>query len=173
VGALALSRGAERKPYRHVDPNEDAALLLADEAGMLLAVADGFNGVPASELALRAVGRAAAELLVPEFERFAAAVLALLARIAQRLDPESDSRTCLLLAALSGNRCHFASVGDSSLFRATSGEPVSLASELFLGRSALRRARARADAARRKLALDRQLRARAGRAHRTRHRRNH
>jgi serine/threonine protein phosphatase PrpC len=133
AGALALSRGAERKPYRHVDPNEDAALLVADDAGVLLAVADGFNGVAASEIALRAVERATPELLVQDAAVFAAAALALVERIARRLDPESDSRTCLLVAVLSGTRCHFANVGDSSLYRARSPEVVTAGSELFLG----------------------------------------
>lgn len=133
TGALALSRGLERKPYRHVDPNEDAALLLADETGVLLAVADGFNGVAASEIALRAVRRAASDLLVPEAPRFAAAALALFERLGRRLDPESDSRTCLLVAALCGSRCHFATVGDSSVYRATSLEVVSAGNELVLG----------------------------------------
>jgi len=87
VGALALSRGAERKAYYHVDPNEDGALLVADAAGVLLAVADGYNGVAASEVALRLTGRAARELLAPDLEGFTAAVIALVGRIARELDP--------------------------------------------------------------------------------------
>ena len=57
-GALALSRGAQPKAYPHKDPNEDAALLVRTDAGVLLAIADGFNGSEASELAHRARARA-------------------------------------------------------------------------------------------------------------------
>ncbi len=133
AGALALSRGAERKAYRHVDPNEDAALLVADTAGVLLAVADGFNGVAASEVSLRAVGRAAAELLAPDLESFAAACIALVTSVARRLERKSDSRTCLVVAALCGDRCRFASFGDSSLYRAGAATAVSAENTLVLG----------------------------------------
>jgi serine/threonine protein phosphatase PrpC len=133
AGALALSRGKERKPYRHVDPNEDGALLIAQSAGTLLAVADGYNGVAASERALRAVERAAAALLVPDPERFAAAAIALVAALACDLAEVGDSRTCLVVAALCGRRCHFASFGDSSLFRAAASGPVTQSNEIVLG----------------------------------------
>jgi serine/threonine protein phosphatase PrpC len=136
VGALALSRGAEPKAYAHVDPNEDAALVLQADTGALVAIADGFNGVAASEVALRAVERAASELVVPEPERFANAAIALVAAIASDLARAGDSRTCLLVSVLCASRCHVASFGDSSLFRAGSDDPVTAANELVLGPAA-------------------------------------
>jgi len=62
-GALALSRGALPKPYPHLDPNEDGALLVETQRGMLLAIADGYNGVAACELALAAAREGAGALI--------------------------------------------------------------------------------------------------------------
>jgi serine/threonine protein phosphatase PrpC len=132
-GAIALSRGARPKPYRHVDPNEDAGLLVREGAGRLLAVADGFNGRRASEIAIERLRARASELLVSEVGAFEAAARALLEAIARDLADVGPSRTCLLFAALVGPRCHWASLGDSHLFRATAPEPVNGSSSLVLG----------------------------------------
>ena len=132
-GALALSRGQEPKPYRHVDPNEDAALIVRDEAGVLLAVADGYNGVAASELAIEAVRAAAPELLSEDPSRFAAQLARVLAELSPDLGRVGPSRTCLLVASLVADRCLYACFGDSALYRASQPGPVSAATGAFLG----------------------------------------
>jgi hypothetical protein len=50
--AAALSRGGAEKPYPHVDPNEDAALVASGARGSLVAVADGHWGHRGAERAL-------------------------------------------------------------------------------------------------------------------------
>lgn len=50
--AAALSRGGAKKSYAYTDPNEDGALVVAGEGGVLVAVADGHGGVDAAEIAL-------------------------------------------------------------------------------------------------------------------------
>ena len=50
--AIALSRGGAPKSYRYRDPNEDAALFVEGEGGILLAVADGHGGCDAAETAV-------------------------------------------------------------------------------------------------------------------------
>ena len=52
AAAIALSRGGAPKPYRHTEPNEDAACFAIGPAGTLLAVADGHAGAQASQLAI-------------------------------------------------------------------------------------------------------------------------
>src|SRR5262245_61659173 len=76
-GAVALSRGMYPKAYAHTDPNEDAALVVRTDAGVLLAVADGFNGTEASELAIAQARARAAELVQASGEAFRAEVLRL------------------------------------------------------------------------------------------------
>jgi len=124
-GALALSRGAVPKSYAHKDPNEDAALLVRLPTGVLLAVADGFNGFDAAELAIERV-HAAAEALVAaaDGEAFRAQILDLLDDVRGRLTPGSESRACLVVAALSGARVELASFGDAFAFRASSPLPL-------------------------------------------------
>jgi serine/threonine protein phosphatase PrpC len=132
-GALALSRGQEPKPYRHVDPNEDAALIVRDPVGVLLAVADGHDGVAASELAIEAVRRNARELLSDDLSRFTAQLDRVLLALAAELRAVEPSRTCLLLAALVGDRCLYACFGDSALYRASQPDPVTAPTDCYLG----------------------------------------
>jgi serine/threonine protein phosphatase PrpC len=134
-GALALSRGALPKPYPHQDPNEDGALLVETSAGVLLAIADGYNGASACELALAAARENASALVEARGAEFRARVAELVTRVAQRL-PESAarSRTCLVLARVAARQCEFASFGDACLLRAGRAAPVSTANELVLGR---------------------------------------
>src|SRR5215470_12737194 len=73
-GAVAISRGAHPKPYAHTDPNEDAVLLVRTDAGVLLAIADGFNGSEASELGLAEVRARASALLEASGEAFRAEI---------------------------------------------------------------------------------------------------
>jgi serine/threonine protein phosphatase PrpC len=135
-GALALSRGALPKPYPHQDPNEDGALLVQTSAGVLLAVADGYNGATACELALAAAHESAADLVGSRGAAFRTRVTELVARVARRLPASAArSRTCLVLARAAQRECEFASFGDSSLLRAGHAEPVSRTNELVLGRA--------------------------------------
>src|SRR3712207_8440754 len=53
--AVAITRGRHRKAYRYTDPNEDAAVAVVGPRATLLAVADGHNGWPATEAAIRSV----------------------------------------------------------------------------------------------------------------------
>jgi len=117
-GAVALSRGARPKAYSHVDPNEDGVLLYRDNAGALLCVVDGYNGVAASECALDATLAAAPELIrLGEQDRFYKHTDALARAIAKEIRGLGRSRTCLLLATLVPGRCRWASFGDSGLYR--------------------------------------------------------
>jgi serine/threonine protein phosphatase PrpC len=135
-GALALSRGAQPKPYPHQDPNEDGALLVHTDQGVLLAVADGYNGAAACEIALAAAHEAAEALIASRGAAFRSGVAALATRIAERLPAAADrSRTCLVIARVAEQRCEFASFGDASLLRAQAPVPVSTTNELVLGRA--------------------------------------
>jgi len=121
-GGLALSRGARPKAYAHVDPNEDGALLYRDDAGGLICVVDGYNGVAASECALDSTLEAAEELVrLQDQEQFCKRTHQLARDTARKLRELGRSRTCLLLATLVPGRCRWASFGDSGLYR--SGEP--------------------------------------------------
>jgi serine/threonine protein phosphatase PrpC len=134
-GALALSRGAYPKPYPHQDPNEDGALLVEATGGVLLAIADGYNGATACELALAAAREDARGLIDARGSAFRTRVAELVARVAQRLPSSAArSRTCLVLARVAEGQCEFASFGDSCLLRSGSNAPVSTANELVLGR---------------------------------------
>ncbi len=117
-GALAISRGRFPKPYAHVDPNEDAALLVHTRSGSVIAVADGFNGAAAAELALEAVRESADRLVVEEPEAFDLAIRERARALAVELQGVAPSSTCLVLIAVCGQACHVASFGDSSAFRA-------------------------------------------------------
>lgn len=134
-GALALSRGAQPKAYAHQDPNEDAALIARLPGGVLLAVADGFNGVEAAELAIERTGARAAQLVEASDEAFRARVLELLADVAGRLPRGSKSRACLVLAAVVGTRVELASFGDACAFRARSALPLVQQNALLVGAS--------------------------------------
>jgi hypothetical protein len=135
-GALALSRGARPKPYPHQDPNEDGALLVETEGGVLLAIADGYNGAAACELALAAARESAVELVGSRGGAFRTLVAELVTRVSQRLPPAAArSRTCLVLARIAARQCEFASFGDSCLLRSSHSLPASTINELVLGRA--------------------------------------
>ena len=132
-GALAISRGALPKAYRHVDPNEDTALLVRTRTGTLIAVADGFNGTRAAEMTLDAVGEVAPDLIMESGDRFAERIESLIAEISHRLGRAGRSRTCLALAVAYRGQCAWASFGDSMLFRSSRVEPISTENDLVLG----------------------------------------
>ncbi len=132
-GALALSRGAQPKAYAHQDPNEDAALIVRTPAGVLLAVADGFNGVEAAELAIERTRARAPKLVEAADAEFRARVLELLADVGGRLPRGSKSRACLVLAALVGTRVELASFGDACAFRARAIQPLVRQNALLVG----------------------------------------
>ncbi len=139
-GALALTRGELAKSYRHQDPNEDGALIVQTERGVLLAVADGYNGVQASEAALGVTRDRAVELVAESEQAFRAEVMNVVAAVSARLRTSTRSRTCLVVASLRGRHCDVACFGDSSLFRANQIHPVTPANDLVLGRSGLSQA---------------------------------
>ena len=132
-GALALSRGAQPKAYAHTDPNEDAALLVRTDAGVLLAVADGFNGSEVSELAIAQARARATELVQASGEAFRAEVVRLADAVRAGLTRWSRSRSCLVLAALRGERLELASFGDSSAWLVGSGDALAGENTLLLG----------------------------------------
>lgn len=132
----ALSRGRFPKQYEHVDPNEDAVLLAQRRGVLLLAVADGHNGVDAGEAALEGVlsafngdwepPRAATSRLaglVTRAQPHALEALAAAARtaVAERLRRVDDparraSRTALSLAVVVGDGMHVLTFGDTAVF---------------------------------------------------------
>ena len=132
-GALALSRGEQPKPYRHVDPNEDAALIVRDRRGVLLAVADGHNGVEASERSIEAVREQASYLLVADSELFQERVTDCVHTLCEGLGAVGASRSCLLIVSLVDAHCCWSCLGDSSLFRGSVSEPVSFENRRVIG----------------------------------------
>ncbi len=132
-GALALSRGAKPKTYAHKDPNEDAALLVRLPVGVLLAVADGFNGFDAAELVIERVRAGAERFLISNGAEFCGHVRDLLDDVRTRLPVGSESRSCLVLAALSGTGCELASFGDAFAFRAGSPLPLIPQNAILVG----------------------------------------
>jgi serine/threonine protein phosphatase PrpC len=134
-GALGLSRGACPKAYRHVDPNEDAAMLLRTGQGGLLAVADGYNGVRASELTIELLRKRGPDLIAAPAGEFEARLQAFLGDLAPKLGSARRSRCSLVLAILRGKVCQFASFGDCSLFRASDPIPQTARNRLVLGQN--------------------------------------
>jgi serine/threonine protein phosphatase PrpC len=132
-GALALSRGLVPKPYAHTDPNEDVALLVHADPGALLAVADGFNGAAASEIALETLHEQTERLLVQDAATFDERVRELFRSVSARTRPVLPSRTCLVLMAVVDGTCHAASFGDSTAFRAHDSQPLLLENTLIPG----------------------------------------
>ncbi len=132
-GALALSRGAKPKAYAHKDPNEDAALFVRLPAGALLAVADAFNGFDAAALAIEHARAGAERLVAASGDAFTALVLELADAVRAGLPKGSESRTCLVLAALRGAQVELASFGDSFAFRARSPLPLIPQNAIVLG----------------------------------------
>ncbi|MCP4006771.1 MAG: hypothetical protein GY725_21535 [bacterium] len=138
-GAIALSRGALPKAYAHVDPNEDGALLAHTAHGSLLAVADGYNGVFASEVAL-ACARENASRLVSASERvFCDAVGEVVSEVNERLKRSGRTRTCLILVSVRAQHVNVACFGDSSVFRSSLSDPVTFSNDLVLGSRAFER----------------------------------
>ena len=53
--------------------------------------------------------------------------------LAKGIASAGRSRTCLVFAVRIDTRCHFASFGDSSIFRASEPEPISVRNDFILG----------------------------------------
>jgi serine/threonine protein phosphatase PrpC len=132
-GAIALSRGARPKSYAHTDPNEDAVLFVRTASGVLLAVADGFNGTEASELAIERTRARAEALIAAGGDGFRAEVARIATDVRAALAKRSRSRTCLVVAALRGERAELASLGDSNAFVAGDENPLARRNSLLLG----------------------------------------
>lgn len=140
-GAVALSRGGAKKSYAHTDPNEDGALVVAGDGGVLVAVADGHGGVEAAEIALEHVYTAVAPRLVAADATLRGAWEALAletlvstnAAIVERAERSARrrSRTTLALAVArpaEGWLFHLA-VGDSHVYQVTRDGAFDLACE--------------------------------------------
>lgn len=132
-GAVALSRGAFPKSYRYVDPNEDAVLLVTSSDGVLIAVADGFNGVDASHFVMESLITPAPELIRTKEQAFRERFELFVVEMSAALESAGMSRTCLVVAAICGDTCSWASMGDSSLFRSSCERPVSIANDIAVG----------------------------------------
>jgi serine/threonine protein phosphatase PrpC len=132
-GALALSRGAQPKSYAHTDPNEDAALMVRLPAGVLLAVADGHNGLEAAELAIVRAQAGADFLLAATGADFRVRICELLDDVRARLTRGSRSRATLVLAALHADRVELASFGDAYAFRSGSPTPLIPPNAILVG----------------------------------------
>ena len=134
-GALAISRGAYRKPYAHVDPNEDGAFLQRTDSATLLCVVDGYNGVRASELCLDAVRAHADAILAAAPEAFVAAVTEVALEAGRALAGRwrERSRSCLFVAVVEPDECRWAGIGDCAVFRASQPDPVSRENKLVVG----------------------------------------
>jgi len=129
--AIALSIGGAPKRYAHTDPNEDVALLVVREDGLLLAVADGHGGYEAAELALEAIRSWDSELPAriegsADWSRLALGAFAL---ANQRILANAvrggrrRSRTTLAFARVQpeAGAIRWASIGDSHVFHAANG----------------------------------------------------
>lgn len=120
-GGIAISRGRFPKAYAHLDPNEDAVLAAYGDAGWLLAVADGHNGVDAAEAALASIARAAPELLASVgmepgrlLRRLGRGARdAVSERLAGSDGPRARSRTALSLALCTPDAVHTLTYGDT------------------------------------------------------------
>jgi serine/threonine protein phosphatase PrpC len=151
--AISLSQGGFKKRYSHTDPNEDAAAFALDEAGVLLAVADGHNGCDAAEAALDELMLRAGTLLTRNektadewwtktaLETIGAIQTSLVSRVAQGVRGHSRTTLALALVLPSEDLLAFASVGDSHIFRVCPNEVVDLGSHseglrCFLGNPA-------------------------------------
>jgi serine/threonine protein phosphatase PrpC len=135
-GALGISRGRLPKPYAHVEPNEDAALLVHTDGGVLLAVTDGFNGADASILVLEAVRDSADALVVADPRMFEKETGALMERIVPRVRALAPADTTLVTMAVYGESVHVASFGDSIAFSASHPEPLVPPDDFWLARNA-------------------------------------
>lgn len=118
--ALALTRGLHPKPYRWVDPNEDAVAAAIGSRATLLVVADAHNGAVASEVAVNTVLDQVGDDPPEDLDDadlvalFVRASSAILAETRARLDARRrESRTTLSLALVAGRRLRWAALGDS------------------------------------------------------------
>lgn len=119
--ALAISRGAEPKPYWSLDPNEDAVAGIAGPRATLLICADGHNGFDS-------VGPAVQSVLdnlgddppppgeVDPIEVFARANMAAMAVTSGFTDARSQSRTTLAFALIADRRVQWAAMGDAPVY---------------------------------------------------------
>lgn len=127
--AVGLSAGREPKPYWHLDPNEDAVLAATDGQAVLLAVADGHNGIDIAQAALILLERRAVDLLaVPPRraeEALTAALMDVEAGVQRTLgelrDPRDRSRAALTVAVATDGRLVTATYGDTALVRVRAG----------------------------------------------------
>lgn len=127
--AIALSIGGAPKRYAHTDPNEDAALLVARDATLLLAVADGHGGYEAAEVALETVRDWAARLPASIGETWHERVIEALVEANSRIRAGATrggrrhSRTTLALARIepAQGALRWASIGDSHVFHLANG----------------------------------------------------
>jgi serine/threonine protein phosphatase PrpC len=136
--AVGLTRGRFPKGYAHLDPNEDVAAAVVAATGTVLVVADGHNGVAASEAAVKvvldrfAVGVPRAGLDSLEWAQlFLAASEAVVGATADLDGPHRASRTTLAVALISGRSVQWAGMGDSAVFVVDGGR----AKQLNVGRS--------------------------------------
>lgn len=140
--ALALTRGLHPKPYRWVDPNEDAVAAVVGPRATLLVVADAHNGAVAAEVAVQTVldhvGEDPPEDLddAALVELFAHAGGAILAETQARADERRrESRTTLSLALVADHRLRWAALGDSPVLvvQARRGHELTSDSSHFVG----------------------------------------
>jgi serine/threonine protein phosphatase PrpC len=121
--AIALSRGRYPKGYAHLDPNEDAVLAAVGAEATLLAVADGHNGVEASEAAIAAIAAVAEALAAAPIEEPELLVEDLFAeartKIGQVLSAAEEerraSRTALSVALVVDDSLYTATLGDTAV----------------------------------------------------------
>lgn len=127
--AIALSLGGAPKVYAHTDPNEDVALFVSGERGVVVAVADGHGGVDAAEIAIAEVAAAAAGWTTEPagVADWRSEALALLVRANAAIRAQATqggrrlSRTTLAFALVrrGESSIRFACMGDSHVFHAT------------------------------------------------------
>jgi hypothetical protein len=129
--SIGLSRGGAAKTYDYVDPNEYTALFASGEGGLCLAVADGHRGFDGAEAAIfnveeyhAATWTQSASISAKQWRALAlncfvhvnAAIFCHEARAQKEL-----FRTTLALAVIrpEDGLLHFASMGDSHVYRIT------------------------------------------------------
>ncbi|MCU1426445.1 MAG: Serine/threonine phosphatase [Actinomycetia bacterium] len=145
--ALGITRGRHPKPYAYVDPNEDVAVALAVDDRLLLAVADGFNGVEASRAAVeRIIDWVDDNGLPARLRRDAANDLIevvnnhVFTTMGASGAAHPKSRTTLVVVLLAGRDLSFAALGDSALYVAGAAgvERLDQPSETWAGGSMTR-----------------------------------
>jgi len=124
--AIAISRGGARKTYPHTDPNEDAALFVLGEGGVLAAVADGHHGARGAAAALACLRDALPSrwlAAAPRQDWEAEAIEALglanhavLAEAAERQLPPAPTTLSLALVRPREGIALLATVGDTLLY---------------------------------------------------------